>query len=201
MIKSKRSTILLTLAALALAFISAALLFMVAPKRAAKADGEVQTVISEYPDPTGWGVKDLEVGDTIAGTYIIMSYSTAGTLNFNFNVDNDRFYGLMLSQDKWKLCFTNDFTNTYVEEITMSEGVVAKLITIAGGNDLYFYIPQMITGMYAEVDITGATLNADSYLPGTVKLVSPLIVSEPEQPEDPGTEPEQPGENSGTEGH
>ena len=195
MIKARKISILTALAALVLAAISAALLFMVAPKRPAKADGETETVVSEYPDPTGWTSGTVTAGDTIAEKYIILSYSHATNATLKI-VNNDDYYNIAFNFDAlegiWYITFINNHCNTYIAQIDLTAEVVAELINIVGGNDFYVYIPSVIEGIYEQEDISAYTFDTSD---SNITIV--YAPTQPEEPDDPG-EPEQPNEPTET---
>ena len=201
MIKTKRSTILLTLAALALAFISAALLFMVAPKRAAKADGT--PVLYE------WELKALNIhegttetlqsGDVLVNRYFLVGPDWSGSpIQLNggkFQIVN--VVGLEI--------IVGDLNQTGNSDGSVfNDGVAGYDVIYNDQNFKLIYFEYTFQSPEHEAayisDYFTATENDPRvYILKSEPTFEENAPTEPEQPEDPGTEPEQPGENSGTE--
>lgn len=205
MTKTKKNGLLLTLTAFMLAMISAALLFMIAPRRPAKAD-------SETLDLTGWAVEDFTVGTKMAGIYLYL-YS---------GFENNEGLLSMGTAESWY--FEQSFTDSGFNHFTVYYNQIdmqnlepinierSQLVALGLNPDgAVYYLPETLINATQELNELWSSFEAETIFSGmgfvgeqfydtfeniTQKVLNAPVgqPTEPDTPDNP-SEPDTPGDD------
>ena len=180
MTKVKKNNLLLTLLALLLAAVSAALIFMVAPKRAAKADETASIIeISESADYSSL------IGEDLTDKIIMWDSDTAIDITF---MKNGGFLATLSIRGTGTSYF--ETKGGSVDALVQSDNeTITTLKAVSGLSDIEYYmrIPHELEDGYQVVSLESSSVSEADVRNGQAWI----LITEPTEPEEPSTEPEQ----------